>query len=195
MRGVAVDWRTVIGEAAGSFVRLPTYAFQRSASGWRGAGGRWRSGLSWAGRGRASAAGRDGRARRRRAARCFTGRLSLRAAPWLADHAVLGTVLLPGTAFVELALHAGAESGCEELRELVLEAPLVLGEQDTVQLQVAVGEPDAEGCRTSASSRGRRRRMRKSLSSGPATPAGWWHSRTRPSQIPDPLAAQRCNRA
>ena len=27
--------------------------------------------------------------------------------PWLADHAVAGTVLLPGTAFVELALRAG----------------------------------------------------------------------------------------
>src|SRR5262249_11953768 len=36
----------------------------------------------------------------------FTGRLSLETSPWLADHAVLGTVLLPGSAFLELALHA-----------------------------------------------------------------------------------------
>ena len=36
----------------------------------------------------------------------FTGRLSLESHPWLADHAVMGTVLLPGTAFLELALHA-----------------------------------------------------------------------------------------
>ena len=34
----------------------------------------------------------------------FTGRLSLRTQPWLADHAILGDVLLPGTAFVDLAL-------------------------------------------------------------------------------------------
>ena len=33
----------------------------------------------------------------------LTGRLSLKSHPWLADHAVAGVVLLPGTAFVELA--------------------------------------------------------------------------------------------
>ena len=33
----------------------------------------------------------------------FTGRLALSTHPWLADHTVMGTVLLPGTAFVELA--------------------------------------------------------------------------------------------
>ncbi len=148
VRGVAVDWRTVIGDAAGSFVRLPTYAFQRRRF-WVQAGPAGGGDLASVGQAAAAhpllgatVALADG------GGALFTGRLSLRAAPWLADHAVLGTVLLPGTAFVELALHAGAESGCEELRELVLEAPLVLGEQDTVQLQVAVGEPDAEGCRS-----------------------------------------------
>ena len=34
----------------------------------------------------------------------FTGRLSLHTHPWLADHVVRGRILLPGTAFVELAL-------------------------------------------------------------------------------------------
>ncbi|WP_442973923.1 hypothetical protein, partial [Saccharothrix sp. ST-888] len=38
-------------------------------------------------------------------------RLSLDSHPWLADHAVMGTVLLPGTAFVELALRAGDQAG------------------------------------------------------------------------------------
>ena len=37
----------------------------------------------------------------------LTGRLSQRTHPWLADHAVRGTVLLPGTAFLELAVRAG----------------------------------------------------------------------------------------
>ncbi|WP_425337773.1 hypothetical protein, partial [Streptomyces novaecaesareae] len=37
----------------------------------------------------------------------LTGHLSLTTHPWLADHAVFGTALLPGTALVELALHAG----------------------------------------------------------------------------------------
>ena len=34
----------------------------------------------------------------------FTGRLSLDAQPWLADHAALGTILFPGTGLVELGL-------------------------------------------------------------------------------------------
>src|SRR5206468_1751057 len=55
---------------------------------------------------------------------------------------VLDTVLLPGTAFVELALAAGARLGCETLDELTLEAPLVLAEDDAVQLQVTASEPD-----------------------------------------------------
>jgi acyl transferase domain-containing protein/NAD(P)-dependent dehydrogenase (short-subunit alcohol dehydrogenase family)/acyl carrier protein len=72
----------------------------------------------------------------------FTGRLSLDGQPWLADHAVLDTVVLPGTAFVELALRAGAEVGCDIVEELTLEAPLVLPEHGAVQLQVTVAEPD-----------------------------------------------------
>ncbi|MEU7791018.1 type I polyketide synthase [Amycolatopsis sp. NPDC049159] len=77
----------------------------------------------------------------------LTGRLSLATQPWLADHAVLGTVLLPGTAFVELAVRAGDQAGCPALEELTLAAPLVLREQDAVAIQVAVGGPDADGRR------------------------------------------------
>jgi acyl transferase domain-containing protein len=51
-------------------------------------------------------------------------------------------VLLAGTAFLELALHAGARLGCECVRELALETPLVLGEGERVQLQLAVSDPD-----------------------------------------------------
>ena len=46
----------------------------------------------------------------------FTGRISLEAQPWLADHAVFDTVLLPGTAFVELALAAGEGSAARSSR-------------------------------------------------------------------------------
>ena len=41
----------------------------------------------------------------------LTGRLSLESHPWLEDHAVFDTVLLPGTAFLELALHAAQQAG------------------------------------------------------------------------------------
>ncbi|MCQ8195660.1 polyketide synthase dehydratase domain-containing protein, partial [Streptomyces rugosispiralis] len=67
--------------------------------------------------------------------------------PWLADHAVMGSVLLPGTAFVELAVRAGDQVGCERVEELTLEAPLVLPEVGGVQLQLSVGEPDGSGRR------------------------------------------------
>ncbi|MYU21827.1 SDR family NAD(P)-dependent oxidoreductase [Streptomyces sp. SID8352] len=79
----------------------------------------------------------------------LTGRLSLATHPWLGDHAVLGAVLLPGTAFVDLALHAaGTEGvGCDRLDELTLGAPLVVPEDGAVQLQVRVAGPDADGRR------------------------------------------------
>ena len=76
-----------------------------------------------------------------------TGRLALETHPWLADHAVMGSVLLPGTAFLELALHAGDQLGSPVVEELILEAPLVLSEQSAVQLQVSVGELDEGGRR------------------------------------------------
>jgi len=78
----------------------------------------------------------------------FTGRLSVRSHPWLADHAVAGTVLLPGTAFVELAIRAGDAAGCGRLAELTLEAPLLLPPESGIQLQVAVGGPGEDGQRT-----------------------------------------------
>ncbi|WP_229826900.1 type I polyketide synthase [Streptomyces parvus] len=77
----------------------------------------------------------------------FTGRLSTRTHPWLADHAVLGAVLLPGTAFVEMALHAGTRVQTPVLEELALGAPLVLGENHTVEVQLTAGAPDGTGRR------------------------------------------------
>ncbi|MER6128543.1 SDR family NAD(P)-dependent oxidoreductase [Streptomyces sp. NPDC001795] len=77
----------------------------------------------------------------------LTGRLSLSTHPWLADHAVSGTAILPGTAFLELALLAADRVDCHTVEELTLEAPLVLPEQGAVHLQVTVGEPGEQGVR------------------------------------------------
>ncbi|MGP3972344.1 type I polyketide synthase, partial [Streptomyces sp. 6N223] len=77
----------------------------------------------------------------------LTGRLSLHTHPWLADHVVLGTALLPGAAYVELALHAGDRVGCDTIDELTIEAPLALPDQGAIQLQVTVGAPDDTGRR------------------------------------------------
>ncbi|MEV8441639.1 SDR family NAD(P)-dependent oxidoreductase [Actinosynnema sp. NPDC051121] len=54
----------------------------------------------------------------------LTGTLSTRTHPWLADHAVHGTAIVPGTALLDLALHAGSRAGAPVVAELVLSAPL-----------------------------------------------------------------------
>ncbi|WP_367127976.1 SDR family NAD(P)-dependent oxidoreductase [Saccharothrix sp. HUAS TT1] len=73
----------------------------------------------------------------------LTGRWSTATHPWLADHAVHGSVLLPGTGFAELALRAGGQVGRPVLDELLLEAPLVLSGQDPVLVQVVVDASNA----------------------------------------------------
>ncbi|MFF5257244.1 type I polyketide synthase, partial [Streptomyces leeuwenhoekii] len=77
----------------------------------------------------------------------LTGRLSLHTHPWLADHSVGGIVLLPGTALLELALQAGARTGCPHVQELTLHAPLVIPETGHVVFQLTVSAPDETGQR------------------------------------------------
>lgn len=75
----------------------------------------------------------------------LTGCVSLGSHPWLADHMIGDAVLLPGTAFVELALRAGQESGCPALAELTLESPLELRPERAVLLRTVVGAPETSG--------------------------------------------------
>ncbi|MBM7439964.1 type I polyketide synthase [Streptomyces sp. HB132] len=143
--GVPVDWSPVFAGMPVRTVDLPTYAFQRERY-WLGrsaaAGDVTAAGLRSAGHpllGAAVPVAGEGT--------LFTGRLSLSTTPWLADHAVSGTTLLPGTALVELALSAGHELGCGHVTELTLQAPLLLPERGAVQLQLHVAAADGQGHR------------------------------------------------
>ncbi|WP_253780929.1 SDR family NAD(P)-dependent oxidoreductase [Goodfellowiella coeruleoviolacea] len=75
----------------------------------------------------------------------LSGRVSLAEQPWLADHAVHGTVLVPGAAFVELALHAAERAGGVGVDDLVVHTPLCLTDDEPVQLQVVVSPPGEDG--------------------------------------------------
>ncbi|MFF3489677.1 SDR family NAD(P)-dependent oxidoreductase, partial [Streptomyces sp. NPDC002701] len=79
----------------------------------------------------------------------FTGRLSLTTHPWLADHTVGGgMVLFPATGFLELAVRAGDEVGCDRVEEFTLATPLLLPQDGAVVVQVWAGAPDESGART-----------------------------------------------
>ncbi len=145
--GLSVDWGSLFLQSA-PHVELPTYAFQRrrywleAAPGAADAGS---LGLSSAehpllGAEMALAGEREGW--------LFTGRLSLKTHPWLAGHAIMGQVLLPGTAFVELALAAGQRVGAEVVEELTFERPLLLNDDGAVQIQLSISEPDDTGRRS-----------------------------------------------
>ncbi|MFE0420477.1 SDR family NAD(P)-dependent oxidoreductase, partial [Streptomyces tendae] len=80
----------------------------------------------------------------------LTGRLAMDTQRWLADHNVLGTLLLPGTGFVELALRAGEEVGCDVVEELTIEAIMPLTATGGTAVQVLVGAADSAGRRSLA---------------------------------------------
>ncbi|MEW2525011.1 type I polyketide synthase [Streptomyces sp. NPDC047071] len=146
--GVAVDWSEAFRHAAPRPTDLPTYAFQRRRYWLEDAAPPVAD---------VAAAGLDGVDHPLLGAAVpladgsgttlLTGSLSARTHPWLVDHAVADVLVVPGTALVEAALHAGAQTGCDTLEELVLEAPLTLPEQGVVRVQVSVAGPDAAGRR------------------------------------------------
>ncbi|MEV5973487.1 type I polyketide synthase, partial [Streptomyces sp. NPDC051921] len=95
----------------------------------------------------------------------LTGTVGVSTHAWAGEHTVLGATLLPGTAFVELALRAAQEVGCGLLEELTLQAPLLLPDSETrVHVQVRVGAVDVDG----------RRRIRIHSTTSEPSPEALW---------------------
>ncbi|MFC4086171.1 beta-ketoacyl synthase N-terminal-like domain-containing protein, partial [Amycolatopsis samaneae] len=137
-RGAGLSGKDFFAGTGARRVPLPTYAFQRRRFWLTEA----KPAVDAAGLGQADAghpllgavvelAGSDGAV--------LTGRVSSRSQPWLAEHVIAGSPVLPGTAFLELALRAGELVGCATVEEITLEAPLRLPEDGPVALQVGVG--------------------------------------------------------
>ncbi|XHU08907.1 type I polyketide synthase [Amycolatopsis sp. WGS_07] len=128
--GVDVDWSAIYEPTGAHLVPVPTYPFQRQRY-WlestAAAPGQEDHPLLGAA---TELAGAEGL--------LFTGRLSVGTHPWLADHVVGGSILFPGTGFVEMAIRAGDEAGCPRLEELTLEYPLVVPERTGVRVQFAL---------------------------------------------------------
>ncbi|WP_335984362.1 SDR family NAD(P)-dependent oxidoreductase, partial [Streptomyces sp. CA2R106] len=151
VHGAPVDWTAVL--PAGQQVELPTYAFRHErfwpkgvlgGLGAKAGGDALSLGLGAVGHPLLGAAVELAGG----AGVVCMGRLSLHTHAWLADHAVGGMVLLPGTGFVELAVRAGDQVGCGVLDELTLQAPLVLpADGSGIQVQVVVAAPGGEGHR------------------------------------------------
>jgi acyl transferase domain-containing protein/acyl carrier protein len=137
VRGVALDWDAVFAVLGGARVDLPTYPFERERH--------WvepRRARDDAGEhpllGSTVPVATTG-------ADLLPGRISLDETGWLAGHVALGTVILPGTAFVELAFEAARRVGVACVEELTLEAPLHLDRP--VEVQLAVAPADGAGRR------------------------------------------------
>ncbi|MCQ8836507.1 SDR family NAD(P)-dependent oxidoreductase [Streptomyces malaysiensis] len=144
--GVPVDWDRAV-PAGDAFTDLPTYPFEERRY-WLDASSPVTEiaelGLRAAGHPLLGAsfelAGTG--------AAVLTGRLALATQPWMSDHAVFGTVLLPGAALVELAVKLGDQTGCPEVEELTLHAPLVVPEQGSVEIQLVAESAGADGRRS-----------------------------------------------
>src|SRR5471032_2329652 len=132
VHGVGVDWEKVVGASASKqVVGLPTYAFQRQRY-WleaeKASGDVSTMGQSSAEHPLLGAATPLAQSD----AFLLTGRLSAAEPGWLRDHAVFGTVLVPGTGLLELGFAAARAVGLTTVSQLMLVAPLVLPQEGAV---------------------------------------------------------------
>jgi polyketide synthase 12 len=146
VRGGTVDWAALFGTRRR--VDLPTYAFERQRYWLDPSAGKRAAAVTSAGLAApehpllGAVLDHPGTGEV-----VFTDLWSLRTHGWLADHTVFGTVVVPGTAYLDLALWVGDTVGCASVEELSLEVPLVLPDSDDLRIRVVVGAPGETGRR------------------------------------------------
>ncbi|MET8878825.1 type I polyketide synthase, partial [Nocardia sp. NPDC004604] len=143
--GVNPHWRNYFDGAGARTTTLPTYPFQRKHY-WldhrvAGPADLGAAGVDRTGHALLTAVIADPQS----GALICCGRIGLDSHPWLADHAVGDRVVLPGTAYVDLVLHAGTVCGRTELDDLTLEAPMVLPLDGALDVRLTVEPADPEG--------------------------------------------------
>ncbi|GAB1823184.1 thioester reductase domain-containing protein [Herbidospora sp. RD11066] len=142
--GVAVDWAAYLAPAGVAAGPLPSYAFQRQRY--------WLAPAAMRGDDPAGpvsdhpllgspveVAGRD--------EVLISGALSTSIAPWLGEHRLFGSQVVPSSVLLEMAVRAGDEVGCPHVDELVVDEQVVLPERARLRVQLTVDAPDDAGRR------------------------------------------------
>jgi acyl transferase domain-containing protein/NADPH:quinone reductase-like Zn-dependent oxidoreductase/SAM-dependent methyltransferase/acyl carrier protein len=121
LRGVPVDWAGFDRGYERRRIALPTYPFQRKRH--------------WVDPVRPLLERQPGSPLIRESV--FAGSLAVNLHPWLADHVVESQVIVPLTAYVEMAIEAGVEllkTNTLAIEDLLVQEPLIAGKEALVQL-------------------------------------------------------------
>ncbi|ORW51286.1 polyketide synthase [Mycobacterium paraense] len=119
-------------------LELPTYPFQRRSFWPKTAGGV--PGLDGQ---VASVSGILGSAKDLASGDCvYTSRLSVKSQPWLSDHVIYGTVVVPGATYAAMALAAVGPPG--RVRDVFFYEPIILPEKASREVQLTL-HPQEEG--------------------------------------------------